>query len=125
MKWASSISEDPSLEVAVEQCAAQVTSELAPEPADLLMAFVSSQYQGEYEKVPELLTSHMEVQHLTGCSGGGVIGGGKEVENRPGFALTGAHLPGVELKNFHIENDALPSLDDEPRAWEEAGPSIG
>ncbi|MFQ5873667.1 MAG: FIST N-terminal domain-containing protein, partial [Dehalococcoidia bacterium] len=119
MKWASAISEKPSLDKAVEECAARVVSELESDVPDLLLAFVSSDHYEDYAKVPNLLADNLEVRHLIGCSGGGVIGGGKEVENRPGFALTGASLPGVELNPFHVEDDALPSLDDSPAAWED------
>ena len=119
MKWVSAISEEPSLDKAVEECAAHVAEELAPNAPDLLVAFVSSQHVDSYEEVPELVANAIEAKYLIGCSGGGVIGGGKEVEHRPAFALTGAHLPGVELIPFHVDDDDLPSLDDDPGAWED------
>ena len=55
---------------------------------------------------------------LIGCSGGGVIGDGREVEHRPGLAMTAAALPGVEITPFHAEDDALPDADAPPDAWE-------
>ena len=57
---------------------------------------------------------------LFGCSAGGVIGGGREVENRAGISLTVAHLPGVEMSPFHVEGDDLPDMDAGPNAWEVA-----
>lgn len=119
MKWVSSISEESSLEKAVQDCASRVAEELAPNVPDLLVAFVSSQHADSYEEVPELISGAIESKHVIGCSGGGVIGGGREVEHLPAFALTGAHLPGVELTLFHINDDDLPSLDDDPGAWED------
>ena len=53
-----------------------------------------------------------------GCSGGGVIGAGREVEHRPGFAMTAAHLPDVYLAPFHITDKDLPDGDASPEAWE-------
>ena len=53
-----------------------------------------------------------------GCSGGGVIGAGREVEHRPGFAMTAAHLPDVDLTPFHISDKDLPDGDASPEAWE-------
>ncbi len=114
MKWASAISEEPSLRNAVEQCAQQVVAQLGEEAPDLLLAFVSSSHRDEYDDVPGLISDAVKVGHLIGCSGGGVIGNGVEVENRPAFALTGAHLPGVDMSLFHVEDGDLPSLDDSP-----------
>ncbi|MFQ5934022.1 MAG: FIST N-terminal domain-containing protein [Dehalococcoidia bacterium] len=119
MKWTSAISESLSLDKAVKECAAGVISELGSDTPDLVMAFVSSSHYDNYDKVPKLLTDNVKVKHLIGCSGGGVIGGGREVENRPGFALTAASLPGVEITPFHVDDGALPSLDDSPSAWED------
>ena len=40
---------------------------------------------------------------LLGCSAGGVIGGGRELEEQPGLSLTAAALPGVtRSRPFHL-----------------------
>ncbi|MEE9248345.1 MAG: FIST N-terminal domain-containing protein [Dehalococcoidia bacterium] len=119
MKWASAISENLSLRSAIGRCAEEVISELDTDTPDLLLAFVSSSHRDEYDDVPGLISDAVKVGHLIGCSGGGVIGNGVEVENRPAFAMTGAHLPGVDMSLFHVEEGDLPSLDDSPSAWED------
>jgi small ligand-binding sensory domain FIST len=44
---------------------------------------------------------------LIGCTGGGVIGAQREIENRPALALFTASLPGVTITPFHIEQTEL------------------
>jgi small ligand-binding sensory domain FIST len=56
---------------------------------------------------------------FAGCSAGGVIGGGHEVEHRPGLSLMAASLPDVEMRTFTVQDDDLPDMDASPRAWEE------
>ena len=83
MKWASAISEEPSLRNAVEQCAQQVASQLGEKAPDILLAFVSSSHRDEYDEVPGLISDAVKAGHLIGCSGGGVIGDGVEASSNP------------------------------------------
>ncbi|GIT58384.1 MAG: hypothetical protein Ct9H300mP19_03320 [Dehalococcoidia bacterium] len=55
---------------------------------------------------------------LIGCSAAGVIGGGQEVERRPGIAISAAILPHVELTPFHLNQDELPNEDAGPEEWQ-------
>jgi small ligand-binding sensory domain FIST len=87
--------------------------------ADLLVVFVSPHHATEYDRVPELVRNEFPEGALIGCSGGGVIGGGREVENRPGLAMTVAHLPDVEVVPFHVETADLPDADAAPNRWED------
>lgn len=117
MRWASRISENPSLEDAVRECCDHAIRALEGASPDLAVAFVSAQHSAEYDALPELIRKNMGEVRLFGCSGGGVIGGGREVENRPGFSLTVAEMPGVTVNGFHLEGDELPSMDAGPDAW--------
>ena len=118
MKWSSAVSERPSLDEAVAECAAKVFAELGDQAPDLVVTFVSAHHAPEYDSVPQLVRRHIDSGVLIGCSGGGVIGAGTEVEHRPGFALAAAHLPDVQLIPFRIEDDTLPDGDAAPDAWE-------
>ena len=120
MNWASRISEDPSLEKAIQECAQGVIQDLAGATPDLAILFVSAEYTAEYDWLPRLVNQNLGPVRLFGCSGGGVIGGGREVENRPGLSLTVAHMPGVEVDCFHLEGSDLPDMDASPDAWHEA-----
>ena len=118
MKWASTVSDDPRLEVAVRKAAAEVQAQLGTAPPDLVVAFVSGHHEADFECVPALMAAALGSGLLLGCSAGGVIGGGREVEQRPGLSLTAASLPGVELRPFHLAANALPARPDDVVAWE-------
>jgi small ligand-binding sensory domain FIST len=118
MKWGSSLSEERRLEPAVRAAAAGVRGALAPDAASLVIVFVAEHPHGDHELLPELLAREFPGALVVGCSAGGVIGGGREVEHRPAVSLTAAALPGVALHPFHLESGDLPA-DDEPQAsWE-------
>ena len=113
MKWNSAVSQQPSLEDAVAECAEEVYSD-----ADLTIVFVSAHHAAEQDRLPELLERRLGAAPTIGCSAAGVIGAGHEVENSPGLAVTTALLPGVETTPFHIEDEDLPDGDAPPEAWE-------
>ncbi len=118
MQWASTVSEQFSLRQAVAEAAASVKKELGQEPPDLAVAFVSAHHAPDFDELPGLLREALAPKVLAGCSGGGVIGGGREVEDRIGFSLTAASLPGVQVTAFHLEDSRLPDPDAGPVAWE-------
>ena len=118
MKWASAVSDEHSLDQAVDLCAAAIKAELGTDAPDLAIVFVSPHHAEQYDSLPDMIGQRLGAKHLIGCSAGGVIGAGREIEHRSGFSLTGAVLPDVELTSFHVENDDLPDLDAGPQAWE-------
>ncbi len=118
MKWSSTVSEASSLGEAVVECASRIREELGDATPDLVVAFVSAHHGGEYESLPGLVADNLPDGTLIGCSSGGVIGAGTEVEHRAGFAMAAAHLPGVSMTPFHVEDAALPDGDAAPRQWE-------
>jgi len=120
MRWASAVSDAEALDQAVADAAGSVARGLGGEPADLLVVFVSPHHRARYRELPRLLQESLPHQTLLGCSAGGVIGGGREVEERPGLALTAARLPGVVATPFAISSEDLPDPDAGPRVWHEA-----
>ena len=118
MKWASAISEHSSLDDALTQCADSIRQQLGEKP-HLVVAFVSPHYQPDYGRVGPRLSELLEAEHTFGCSGGGIIGAGLEVEQRPALSVTAAALPGVNIEAFHMEGDKLPDLDAGPDKWTE------
>ena len=119
MKWATAVSEHRFLKYAVAECASAVKSAMGERSPDLAVAFVSAHHANGYADLPALIQDLIGDCVLVGCSGGGVIGAGREVENRPGFSLAVAEMPGVEVVPFHINNADLPDGDAPPQAWEE------
>src|ERR671917_1694999 len=117
MKWATTISRKASFEEAVRECAEDVARRLGPGPLSLTMAFVTPHFANYYPRLYGLVNRYLEPGSFLGCSGGGVIGGGEEVERAPAVTLVAARLPEVRIEPFHI-NDPLPDLDGPPGAWE-------
>lgn len=117
MKWASGISENPTLESAVGQAASAVRSQLAGAEANLVIAFVSPHHAAEYDQVPELISTEFPGSLLIGCSADGVIGAGHEVEQRPAFSLIAAALPGVALRPLELAGAQLPQEPSDAQAW--------
>jgi small ligand-binding sensory domain FIST len=118
MKWASSIAISSDYRDNVRQCVDEVARELQEKP-DLTIIFVSPHFAREYEQIGVEFYEQLSCSNMIGCSAGGVIGAGKEVEGMPGISLTAGYLPGVKIKPFHLEHGDLPSLDGSPRPWEE------
>src|SRR4051812_23618761 len=88
----------------------------AVEQADLALLFASADYAEHY---PEMLARVQEVTGaatVAGCSGGGVIGPEREIEDEPAVSLVVLPLPGAQLHAFHISQDEVAEAD-EPEAW--------
>lgn len=110
---------DHSLDVAVERAAESIFLGLGREEPDLLIAFVSVEHAPRFEVLPELVRREFEGTLLFGCCASGVIGGGREIEDRASLSLTGALLPGVNLKGAHFDAAQIPPIYAEQRVWED------
>jgi small ligand-binding sensory domain FIST len=120
MRWLSTVSDHDTIDAAVASAVAELRAGLRGERPDLVVAFVSSGFSGN----ARVLNAGLEVlnpRHVVGCSAGGVIGGGKEVELRPAVSLTAAVLPGVEVTPFHLESGGFPGQGDETAERTETG----
>ena len=118
MKWASAISELGNLSGALSECAESIREHLGEAP-QLAVAFVSPHYQADYARVGPMLSELLGAEHTFGCSGGGIIGAGMEVEQRGALSVTAATLPGVNIEAFHLDGERLPDLDAGPDKWAE------
>ena len=120
MKWASAVSDHEILETALDECVSALRREMGEAVPDLAVTFISGHFESQYDDVPAIVKSKLGDALVFGCSAGGVIGGGQEVEHRPGFSITVAQLPDVELLPFYLDGDDVPDMDAGPEAWEEA-----
>lgn len=116
MRWASAVSTAPDLQRAVSEAADQVRGGLDRAPS-LTLAFASGQYGPDLKYVPELLLAELGKTLVMGCSAGGVIGGGREIEHEPALALTAAVLPGVDVRPFFLDRMPAGST---ARSWTES-----
>ncbi len=62
------------------------------------VVFFSPDYAEQLEEFLELLRVYGRIPLLVGCSGGGIIGTGKEAEDRAGFSLLLLSLPHTTLR---------------------------
>src|SRR5918996_5213342 len=115
MNWATTISRKTSFEEAVLECAEGASRRLGPGPVSLALAFVTPHFADYYPRLYGLVSRYLEPQAFLGCSGGGVIGGGEEVERAPAVTLAAARLPGVGLTPLRVDGP-LPNLDGPPGA---------
>src|SRR6187401_3288508 len=100
MRWLSTVSDHETFAVAVTSAVENLRDQLGGEQPDLIVAFVSAGYSVEPDLVRATLGT-LGTPHILGCSAGGVIGGGKEVELCPAVSLTAAVLPDVGITPFH------------------------
>jgi small ligand-binding sensory domain FIST len=118
VKWATAISSKTLFEDALLECVQDVREALGPGPITLALAFVTPHFAEFYERLHEVLMRSLGPETLLGCSAGGVIGGGEEIEHSPAVTVTAARLPDIKVHPLHLEDDALPDLDDPPDSWE-------
>lgn len=108
MKWASAISDLPDLDHALDAALDDAAQSLSA-AADLAVVFVSGHGSG-LGRVTHRVHDRWPRAMLLGCTAGGVIGGGLEIEGRPGVSVTAASLPGAELVPFHFDEVVASSL---------------
>ena len=118
MRWASAGSTAPSFEAAVREVAGALGDQLDGVQPDLAIAFVSPHHAEGYGRLPALLAETLPPTHLIGCSAGGVIGGGSEIEGQAGLSVSVAVLPDVTVRSFYIEAGAEPGRDAPVAEWE-------
>jgi|AP95_1055475.scaffolds.fasta_scaffold15730_2 small ligand-binding sensory domain FIST len=117
MQWASAISSEPNANAAATELKRDISRQLGRNSADLVLAFLTPHYEEAYDRIPALIADHLSPKAFIGCTAAGVIGNGREIEQRPGFALVAAVLPEVEIHPFHLEAGDLPDQDVGPERW--------
>ncbi|MEW6278579.1 MAG: FIST N-terminal domain-containing protein [Candidatus Eremiobacterota bacterium] len=115
MRWRSCLSRSASLAQAIEECAKQLQDPAGP--PDIAFVFVSSSHRGRFSELPALIVSTLDARHVLGCSGGGVVGQGREIEHAPAVSVTAAWLPGVEVRTFGLQENDIPDMDAPPERW--------
>ena len=105
MRWASAIATADRLEDAVGEATDAMSAELGGARADLVCAFVTDHHAAHFGRLAGAVAEAFPDALLFGCSAGGAVGGGVEVEHEPALSLTAAALPGVHLTPFHVDDD--------------------
>ncbi|MDX1977751.1 MAG: FIST C-terminal domain-containing protein [Pseudanabaenaceae cyanobacterium bins.68] len=119
MKWVCALSTKVSLEAAVQEVAQRVLADLEGLQPDFGLLFVSTTFSSDAPRLLPLLAEQITIPHLIGCSGGGIMANGDELEDKPAISLMVGHLPGAKLKTFHLTDEIIPDLDSSPERWQE------
>jgi len=104
----------------VKAACAKVLAEFGGSHPDLLIAFISAKFHEQYQEIGKIIAKELKPKAFIGCSAGGLIGGGNEIEDESGLALAAAILPDADVRTFHLEDGDLPDSDDAPDKWEKA-----
>jgi small ligand-binding sensory domain FIST len=85
---------------------------------DLAMLFATHHYGPNFEGLVQSVYNALNCRNLIGCTGESIVGPTAEIESRPAVALWLAHLPGVRVVPFLLDQEDLEVLADaEPAAW--------
>jgi len=112
MQWASVLSNEASTELATTGAAKSLAARLDGAP-DLVFAFVSPHHRDDAPEIPRWIRETFAGVPVVGCTGGGIIGEGREIEDEAALSLVAARLPGVDV-GVHELDDDLPS---DAEAW--------
>ena len=119
MKWVSAVSVQATVEGCVEEAVESVRKQLDGLEAHLIVVFVSPHFKEKYPLIPLIIRERIASGVLIGCSGGGIIGGGREVEQTPALSITVAHMPGVTIESFFADTLNPPGGETGPSVWKE------
>ena len=97
---------------AIREVAEPVAS-IAP---DLVLVFMSMHHGPNFESVLADLRDAIPCRNLIGCTGDGIIGPDREVEQGPATAAWGAKMPGVRALPFFVDQNDVVNFDDNS-AW--------
>ncbi len=93
-------------------------------PANLGFLFVSHHHGPDFESITAGIGDGLAVEHLIGCTGEAIVGGGREIEGQPAISLWLGQIPGVTIRSMHLEFEETPEgatfvgwPDDLPDPW--------
>ncbi len=94
----------PAVTSLVEQVHAQLDGQAETTTVDLALVFLSAHFTGQARLIAAELQAGLRPGVLLGCTAEGVIGRQAELEGQAAIALVAAHLPGVQIIPFVLEN---------------------
>jgi small ligand-binding sensory domain FIST len=78
---------------------------LGGEPCDLCFVFAGAPHLARGKWILSAVHEHLEPRHLIGCGAGGVVGGGREIEEGAAAVVWAASMPEAELATHHLETE--------------------
>lgn len=110
MKWAGGLSRQRELAAAVDEALASLRAGLGKSRPRLVLAFAAGYDSRDVERLPTLLHSWLDDGLLIGCSAGGVVGMGQELEDGPALSLLAGVMQNVQLAAIHLDQASLPAI---------------
>src|SRR5437660_367019 len=104
MGFAAGLSEHPRPTQATGEVIGQVLDALGPaaEPPDLALLFVTAAHVGALEDIAAAVRATVNPRTLLGCTAESVVGGAREIEQRPAVALWAGHTGPVTPFHAHV-----------------------
>lgn len=78
---------------------------LAGAPCDLCFVFAGAPHLGRGKWILSAVHEHLEPRHLIGCGAGGVVGGGREIEEGAAAVVWAASMPEAQIATHHFETE--------------------
>jgi small ligand-binding sensory domain FIST len=90
---------------AFTDAARDATAGLGGERCDLCLVFAGAPHLGRGKWILSAVHDQLDARHLIGCGAGGVVGGGREVEEGPAAVVWAASMPEAEIATHHFRTD--------------------
>ena len=107
MRFASALTTKTDWAEAVEDLGRQIAVELGPAKAELAVMFVHPKFAPQIDDLIEAAQKAVGARHLIGCTGAGIIGIDRELEQEPAISLMVGELPGVQVAPFRVTEKDL------------------
>ncbi|MBI5850370.1 MAG: FIST C-terminal domain-containing protein [Planctomycetes bacterium] len=113
-RTALSTARDP--DAACDEAIASLRAAFGEASPDLVLAFATPKL-GDLDRIPARLAAAFPSSAIAGCSGGGVIGAGHEIEETAGLTVLAGRLPRCKVEVRVLQQQDLPDPDAPPGAW--------
>lgn len=113
VRWESTLSERADSASAVAEVLA---SAAAGGRADVAFVFASAHHERAFRVIGDCVRDEL-ADVVFGCSGAGVIGGGKEIEGSPGLSVLAGNLGGATATTLFVDDALAADVESDPSAW--------
>ena len=107
MRFAAALSTKREWHQAVEDLFEQIHPVLGPAKNDLALFFVHPQFIGDIEEIVATVRGRSGARCFVGCTGAGIIGCDREIEDTPALALMVGQLPGAEITPLRMTQEEV------------------
>lgn len=116
MKFMSKLTFESDLKKAALEVSADVEASIGDGAIDLLFVFPSQHFAKSAHGLLDRFCSVLSPKVLVGCTGEGVIGSDREIEEESAISIVAAQLPGVDVIPFAVLPQEINQFADNPRA---------